>query len=184
LKATEQLKKEHKAVKVILRVLDKICKKLEAGEKIDVNHMENILDFFKVFVDQCHHAKEENLLFVAIRKTMDPSDGDRIGALLKDHVSGRNYIRDLSKAVANYQAGDLKASVAILHHARNYMTLLLQHIDIEDNVLYPIANEHLSIEKQEELYQQFDKLEETEIGAGKHEEFHKMIDRLKGIYLN
>jgi len=183
-KATEQLKKEHKAVKVMLLVLDKLCKRLEAGEKIDPNHLDSLIEFFRVFVDRCHHAKEENMLFVAMRKTMDPSDGDRIGALLKDHASGRNYIRDLSAATSLYKHGDPAAAGMILQSARHYMTLLIQHIDIEDNVLYPIADARLSGQKQEELLVEFDRLEEEEIGAGKHEEFHRLIDHLRGIYLS
>jgi hemerythrin-like domain-containing protein len=184
LKATEQLKKEHNAVKVMLRVLDKLCKKLEAGERIAPDHLDNIIEFFQVFVDRCHHAKEENMLFVAMQKTMDPSDGDRIGALIKDHVSGRNYLRDLQAASALYRKGDPEAAKMILQSAKHYMTLLIQHIDIEDNVLYPIADARLSSQKQEELLDEFDRLELEEIGEGKHEEFHKMIEKLRGIYLN
>jgi hemerythrin-like domain-containing protein len=184
LKATEQLRKEHKAVKVMLRVLEKITKNLEAGDSIDPDHLASIIEFFQVFVDRCHHVKEENMLFVAMQKTTDPGDGDRIGALLKDHVSGRNYIRDLSHAAKHFQDGDMAAVPEIIRWARAYITLVIQHIDIEDNVLYPLANERLSPKKQEELLAQFDKLEEEIIGVGKHEEFHKLIDKLKGIYLS
>jgi hemerythrin-like domain-containing protein len=175
---------EHNAVKVMVRVLDKLCKRLEAGEKIDPDHLDGIIEFFRVFVDRCHHAKEENMLFVAMQKTMDPSDGDRIGALIKDHVSGRTYIRDLSTAADLYRKGDPAASQMILQSAKRYMTLLIQHIDIEDNVLYPLADSRLSGQKQEELLIEFDRLEREEIGVAKHEEFHRLIERLKAIYLS
>ncbi|OGC96120.1 MAG: hypothetical protein A2W25_12495 [candidate division Zixibacteria bacterium RBG_16_53_22] len=183
MKATEQLKKEHNAVKVTLRILDRISKKLEAGERVDPLHLEELIDFFSAFVDKCHHVKEEEMLFVAMKDSFDPSDGDRIGALIKDHVSGRNFIRDLSYAVAEYRAGDARAAGAIVRFAKNYTTLLLQHIDIEDNVLYPLANKRLSEKKQEELYRDFERLEEEEIGHGKHAAYHEMIDRLKTLYL-
>lgn len=183
MKATEQLKKEHNAVKIMLLVLDKMCHKLEAGEDVDPDHLESLLEFFKVFVDRCHHVKEENLLFVAMQRTVDPNDGDRIGALLKDHVSGRNFIGEMALAAVDYRAGDERARQAIVSGAKHYITLLIQHIDIEDNVLYPLADERLSPQKQEELLIQFDKLEEEEIGAGKHEEYHRLIERLRDIYL-
>jgi hemerythrin-like domain-containing protein len=182
-KATDQLRKEHDAVKIMVRVLDKFCKRLEAGESIDPDHLANLIEFFRVFVDRCHHAKEENMLFVAMQKTIDPGDGDRIGALIKDHVSGRKYIRELSEATALYKQGDPQASKKILQSAKHYITLLIQHIDIEDNVLYPIADSRLSGQKQEELLVEFDKLEKKEIGEGKHEEYHRLIDQFKGIYL-
>lgn len=183
MKAVEQLKKEHNAVKLTLRVLDKICKQLEAGDEINTGDLESLLDFFKVFVDKCHHAKEENMLFVALEGSDDPSHGDRIGALIKDHATGRNYIRELSRAVAEYKVGNVAAGTEILHYAKNYITLLIQHIDVEDNVLYPLADERLSPLKQEELAKDFDRLETEEIGVGRHEEFHRMIERLRDTYL-
>jgi hemerythrin-like domain-containing protein len=35
MKATEQLKEEHKAIKLMLSVLSNVSKKLESGEKVD-----------------------------------------------------------------------------------------------------------------------------------------------------
>ena len=183
MKATEQLKKEHNAVKLTIRVLDKLCKNLEAGQKINIDDLESLIDFYGVFVDKCHHVKEENMLFSAMQRSLDPSDGERIGALLKDHVSGRNYIRDLSKAVASYKRGENMAAQAIILNARHYMTLLIQHIDIEDNVLYPIADKRLSPQMQEELLREFDEFELREIGIDKHEAYHAMIERLRDTYL-
>jgi hemerythrin-like domain-containing protein len=183
LKATEQLKREHNAVKITIRVLDKICKSLEAGQKINIDDLEQLIDFYKVFVDKCHHVKEESMLFAAMQKSLDPSDGERIGAMLKDHVSGRNYIRDLAKAVKEYKKGDTNAVQAILHNARHYMTLLIQHIDIEDTVLYPIADKRLSPQMHEDLLREFDDFELREIGIDKHEAYHQMIERLRDIYL-
>jgi len=183
MKATEQLKREHHAVKIALKILDKIRHKLETGEGVDISHLEELAEFFSVFVDRCHHIKEEEMLFVAMKDSLDPSDKERIGALIKDHASGRNFIEDISRSVSNYKAGNNGASKEIAHSARNYSILLNQHIDIEDNVLYPIANERLSEETQRELARDFDRLEEEEIGQGKHEAFHEMIERLKAIYL-
>jgi hemerythrin-like domain-containing protein len=183
MKATEQLKKEHRAVLITLRILEQICQRLDAGVEVDVGHLEELVDFFRTFVDKCHHIKEEEMLFVAMKDSVDPTDGDRIGALIKDHVAGRNFIRELARAVERFKAGDLEAAEAVTHNARSYMTLLIQHIDIEDNVLYPMADARLSARKQEELFREFDRLEEEEIGPGRHEAFHEMIDRLKEIYL-
>jgi hemerythrin-like domain-containing protein len=183
LKATEQLKKEHNAIKLTIRVLDKICKSLEAGGKGEIDDLESLLDFYKVFVDKCHHVKEENMLFAAMQRSLDPSDGERIGALLKDHVMGRNLTLDLTKAVKEYKKGDKNAAGEIVKDARHYITLLIQHIDIEDNVLYPIADKRLSAEMHEDLLREFDDYELREIGIDKHEAYHAMIERLRDTYL-
>jgi hemerythrin-like domain-containing protein len=51
-------------------------------------------------------------------------------------------------------------------------------------VLYPLAEDNLSSEKQPELAKEFEKIETEKIGAGKHEEFHALLEQLEEIYLS
>lgn len=181
MKATEQLKKEHTAVKTVLKVMDKISSQLAAKEKINPPDLENIIDFLKVFVDRCHHAKEENMLFVALAE--DPGAAYRISALLTDHALGRQLIRDMTADIDKYKSGQTEVSTKLAKDIKNYITLLIQHMDIEDNILFPMADKNLNGQKHNDLLGQFDKLEKEEIGIGKHEEYHKFIDKLKDTYL-
>jgi hemerythrin-like domain-containing protein len=57
------------------------------------------------------------------------------------------------------------------------------HIEKENKVLFPMADVHLTLEVQQGLARDFEKLELEEIGAGKHEEFHQLLHELKGVYL-
>ena len=52
----EMLKKEHDAIQVMLNILGRVCDKLEMREKVNTEHLEQILEFFKVFADKCHHG--------------------------------------------------------------------------------------------------------------------------------
>lgn len=183
MKPTEQLKEEHQAIKLMLRISEKVCEKLESGEEVNPEHLEQIVGFIKVFADKCHHGKEEDLLFTAMEEAGIPRKGGPIGVMLTEHDMGRGYVRGMSEAVAKYKAGDRKASSAIVVNARNYIALLTQHIDKEDNILYPMADMHLSGERQKELLEEFERVEREKIGVGRHEEFHRLLDRLKEVYL-
>lgn len=46
-----------------------------------------------------------------------------------------------------------------------------------------IADKYLSEEKQKELLDEFEKVEEEKIGRGKHEELHQILHHLKEFYL-
>jgi hemerythrin-like domain-containing protein len=70
-----------------------------------------------------------------------------------------------------------------LDHEGNYISLLDQHIEKENNVLFPLAEKQLSEGKLAELLKGFEMIETEKIGVGKHEEFHKMIDHLESAYL-
>lgn len=179
---TEELKKEHVAIRTMLGILERVCAKLESGEHVNPVHLEQIVDFIKIFADKCHHGKEEDLLFPAMESAGFPRQGGPTGVMLKEHDEGRGYVRELTEAVAQYKEGNLAASARILLSARSYIALLDQHIEKENEVLFPMADTHLSEEKQRELSAGFERIETERVGAGKHEEFHQLLHNLKGIY--
>jgi hemerythrin-like domain-containing protein len=183
MKATDQLKAEHEGIKMMLSILDKICLKLESGEQADVNHLEQILEFFRIFVDRCHHGKEEDLLFPAMEQAGVPREGGPIGQMLVEHDHGRSYVKGMADAVADYKAGNLEAAKKIATNARGYIATLQAHIQKENMVLFSIADSRLSNETQERLYEEFEQLEENKIGLGKHEEFHGLLNHLADMYL-
>jgi len=184
MKPTEQLKQEHKAIKIMLRVLSKVSDKLESGESVDPSHPEKIVDFIRNFADKCHHGKEEDLLFTAMVKAGVPKEGGPIGVMLVEHDQGRDYVKQMAQAAEALKAGsDGDSGKRFAQSARNYVSLLAQHIDKEDNILYQIADMHLTEDKQKELLQQFEKVEEEKTGAGKCNEYHALVHDFERAYL-
>lgn len=178
---TEQLKTEHEGIKLMLKILDKVCSK---PEEINHEHFAKMLEFLKVFVDKCHHCKEEDLLIPAMVEAGVPKDKGAIKFTLMEHVEGRGYVKGMSEAFDKLKNGDCQAPGKIDENAKNYITLLVKHIDKEDNILFPLADKVLSQAKQTELEEGFEKLEVDRIGLGKHEEFHQLLHQLKEIYLD
>jgi len=179
---TMQLKKEHDAIQQMLGILERVCRKLESGEQVNPVHLEQMIEFIRVFADKRHHGKEEDLLFPAMEASGFPREGGPTGVMFREHDEGRSYVRALSEAVSQYKGGNLAASPHIVRSARSYIALLTQHIDKENNILFPMADMHLSEEKQRELLVEFDRVETEKIGVGKHEEFHQLLHNLKGMY--
>lgn len=182
MKATQQLKDEHEGIKVMLSILEQISRQLEVIGSLNKEHFEGIIEFLKVFVDKCHHGKEEDLLFPALMAVGVPKEGP-IAVMLYEHEMGRNYIMAMSKAYAEYLAGDKSSSKDIIQNVHGYISLLREHIDKENDVLFVLADSRLPKKKQEELFEGFETIEEERIGIGKHEEFHGLLDKLRGIYL-
>ncbi|UCD80418.1 MAG: hemerythrin domain-containing protein [Desulfobacterales bacterium] len=180
----EELKTEHQAVKLTLKILNKINQKIEGtGKPANPDHMEQLLEFFSVFVDTCHHGKEEDMLFPAMEQIGFSKDNGPIGILLYEHQVGRTYVDSMKNALSDCKKGNDKALKKFVQNAKCYIALLNGHIDKEDNVLFPLAENNLSKEKQAELYEGFEKIEVERIGVGKHDEFHKLLDQLVKIYL-
>lgn len=182
MKPTDTLKNEHKAILLMLKVVERVSRKLEAGENVPAEHLTQIVGFIRGFADKCHHAKEEDLLFPAMEKTGIPRQGGPIGVMLSEHTEGREYVRKMSEAAEKYAAGDRKAGARFAENARGYAALLTQHIQKEDNILYPIADARLSPQTQAGLEKDFERVEEEVVGAGKHEEYHRLLEMLEKAY--
>ena len=182
MKSTAILKEEHGGVKIMLGILGKVCDRLGAGQAVPAKDLDGILEFLKVFVDRCHHAKEEDFLFPALERAGIARDGGPIGVMLSEHAAGREFIRGMSDAAEGCKRGDRDAVERFTFNARGYTELLLEHIGKEDDILYPVADMRLDDAADRKLVEDFEKVEEERVGHGKHEEFHRMMEELQATY--
>lgn len=181
MKPSEQLRAEHEAILVMLAVLEKICGKLEPRETIPPTHLPDILEFFQVFADKCHHAMEEEFLCPAYQSVEIPKEGGPIGCMLAELQEGREAIAGMKAGLA---ALEKEGPSRFVTHARHYKALLTAHIDKENEILFLMGDSALPQNRQEALLADFDRLEETRIGPGKHEAFHRLIETMEAAYLN
>jgi hemerythrin-like domain-containing protein len=181
--ATKQLRDEHDGIKLMLRVLEKIATNGESGQELSLDRMEQMLEFFRVFVDKCHHGKEEDLLFPELEKHGILKDGGPIGVMLSEHTQGRGYVQGMVDALTGLRRGTREAAMLFSQSAKAYVSLLTQHISKEEEVLFAMADKVLSPGEDQTLVEAFEKLEVERIGIGKHEEFHKLLHEFQDIYL-
>ncbi|MGQ9577285.1 MAG: hemerythrin domain-containing protein [Candidatus Aminicenantales bacterium] len=179
---TRILMAEHEAIKTMLRVLENLASRLEAGERVDPEHIRMALDFIVGFADRCHHAKEENLLFPAMEAVGVPRQGGPIGVMLTEHEEGRRHVRAMKEAADRLAKGEMKAGFDFARHARDYASLLSEHIFKEDNILYAMADARLSPADQENLRAAFQKVEEEIVGPGQHSHFEAILEELRSKY--
>jgi hemerythrin-like domain-containing protein len=182
MRPTEILINEHRVIEKMLGVIEKVSERLERGEEVPAEHLEKIVEFIRTFADKCHHGKEEGVLFPALEEAGVPREGGPIGVMLYEHEEGRRFVQGMSDAIDQYKKGTDGAEFFFLQNAKNYVGLLRDHIQKEDNILFQIANFHLSQEREKEILKEFEKVEEEKVGRGVHEEMHKLVEELEGIY--
>lgn len=176
--AVRTLKTEHQAVCQMLNVLDKAVIKLEQGGEVPLNIFDDVLEFLTVFVDRCHHTKEEEVLFPLMEKAGVPAQGGPIGVMLSEHQQGRELIVRYREGLAELKAGEVAGQARLIEAARSYSSLLRQHIQKENQVLFVMADKIFDAETQQNLYESFEEIETNKLGAGTHERIHGMIDGL------
>lgn len=183
MKAVDTLKNEHEAVKLMMEIMDAACSNIKTGKKINNADIDDMIDFLEVFVDKCHHGKEEQILFPRLENAGVMNEGGPIGVLLAEHGQGRGYVRKMSKAMNDYKSGIVDATTPLIENVEAFIKLMEQHIIKENTVLFAMADKLLTAEIQGQLYGEFEVLEDKIIGVGKHEELHKRLERLSAAYL-
>jgi hemerythrin-like domain-containing protein len=179
----EQLKEEHQAISLMLKIMGAVCKKLEDGEDVSKDDLNDMVKFIKEFADKSHHLKEEDLLFPAMEEAGIPRKGGPIGVMLIEHTMGRDFVKGLSNGIEEYANENANAVNQIIENARNYSALLSNHINKEDNILYPMAEMRISKEKQNELLNEFEKVNSEKIGLEKQKELIAILHNLENTYL-
>lgn len=180
--ATAILRQEHEAITRMVDAAEQAASKLEKGESVRPGLLGGIGEFFEVFVDQCHHGKEEELFFPALAKKGMPVQGGPISVMLHEHEEGRQLARQMCELSTAYEKGDTKAGTAWASAARGYARLLREHMLKENHVLFPMAKGILSPAEEEVLTAQFEQLEIEKMGRGTHERLHaRMAEILKEV---
>jgi hemerythrin-like domain-containing protein len=183
MKPTEELKAEHEGILRMLEILQAILGKINSQKNFAKSHIEQIMEFLEVFVDKCHHGKEEEFLFPVLEEAGVAREGDPIGVMLQEHQTGREIIRKMAMSLDGLVEGSTGAESAFKEAAESYTKLLRKHIDKENNVLFPMADQKLSQERQHQMSEHFERLERERIGEGRHEAFHKLLEDLAQIYI-
>jgi hemerythrin-like domain-containing protein len=175
-RATALLSDEHRVIERVLAVLEK----LTAGRvETSLDSWRKALDFFSGFADQCHHFKEERVLFPAMEEHGIPKEGGPIGMMLMEHEEGRTYVRSMLAAIPLVEAKNEAAKEILIDKARAYLRLLKDHIQKEDEVLFKIADDVISPDEQKRLLRSFEDYEATEMRAGVHERYLKIAEELE-----
>ncbi|CBE68743.1 MAG: DUF2249 domain-containing protein [Candidatus Methylomirabilis oxygeniifera] len=175
---TQILKDEHT---LILQALDGLERKLialEAGAAPDRTYFEKAVKFIRTFADQCHHGKEEDLLFKTMVNRGFPLQGGPIAVMLSDHEAGRAYVREMADAAAVIGT-DPTATQKIVRNGRAYIQMLRPHIDKENMILYAMADNMLSPDDQARLGEAFERFENEKIGADVHNSMMALLEELK-----
>lgn len=180
----EELKTEHRAIELALTILEKLLVILPTPNvTAAAADAAALIDFFRTFADICHHGKEEGSLFPELEKLGVSRKEGPIGVMLSEHDLGRMYIQQMGRALQQLPSGQKNVVEAFKGAAGAYIDLLRRHIEKEDNVLFEIAANRLSVSAMARLSEDFERMEKEKIGPGRHEKYHSLLKALEAKYL-
>ncbi|MEI6667653.1 MAG: hemerythrin domain-containing protein [Acidobacteriota bacterium] len=145
---------EHSGFKTMLSVLEAIARRMSLRAEVPPAMVVDVIDFFGTFTDR-HHAREERALFPVLARHGVGRDQTVVQALLAQHDAGRVYCGKLREDRLRLQAGDEAAVEDFASHAFAYCELIREHIRIEDDYFYKLADQLLSEAEHQDVISEF-----------------------------
>ncbi len=159
-KAIHDLAQEHEK---ILHVLD-IVKKVQANDKISkealLKFYIELADFIEIYADKCHHGKEEHNLYHTLAPLGGGVEKNMIILLLDEHVEARALNKEIRKAAEN---GNISEATTA---ADKYRKLLLEHINRENEEMFPSIEKLITQKQESVIYEHFLAVEKRTLGEG------------------
>jgi len=142
---TGLLTNEHKALLRALSVLSTMTEQVEHGTPTNRHDVNALLIFFHYFGDVLHQAKEESILFPALKAAEEFTSSPQLEHLFAEHNEQRGLSEKAQFALFTDKQDEFVAS------ARKVIDLLSEHMREEDRVLFPQANRILEMGKENEV---------------------------------
>jgi len=182
MKPAEDLIHDHKAIEIMLRILTKISEHIKAHVEPELEELEKIIDFLRMFADKFHHGKEETIYFPELIEAGMSNENSPVGVMLFEHEVGRGYIKDMALTVETIKNGDKSAVNKLTESIDGYVELMKNHIQKENNILFPLGDKLIPLEKQNALYKHFKVMEERLLGQDFQKYFHELLHQLEKKY--
>jgi hemerythrin-like domain-containing protein len=99
--------------------------------------------------------------------------------MLMEHEEGRSYVRSMTSAVEMLEVGNAAGKDALLSGAAQFIRLLREHIQKEDDILFRMADEIISEDQQTQLLSAFEEHEIGQLGRGVHEKYLALAAELE-----
>lgn len=180
MKCTDEMRLDHEGITALLTILDLNIEKLESGRPASLEDLRWLFEFNRDFVIRNHNLKEESILFPALVSAGFP--GELIDPLIGEHDLMRSMAKTVRGIIEDYGDGAPGASAGLADAGLIYIDLLKEHIEFEEEAIYPVAEGFFSNELDEHIAAKLEVFAEKSVGAGRLIDLQETLDSLKEIY--
>jgi len=138
----DMLKSEHKTMSRLLTSLECQVDLFEEAEHLDYELMKEIIDYFLTYPDLCHHPKEDLVLATLAERNLHAAE--QVGALVQAHQDISRELHEFAHALSNVLLELDVPREAFVNLARTFIDRERRHMDQEEKIFFPAAQQHLT----------------------------------------
>jgi hemerythrin-like domain-containing protein len=178
MRAIETLNEEHRIILSVLEAFETYLERLHGGGDVEDEDLGGFVTFWREFSDDCHHGKEEDVLFDLLVESGVPRDTGPIPVLLEEHAEARSLVSELGELAWPPRSLTGQESERVQETARRLIDLLRSHIARESRSLWPLAEQRLSEQTKKMMQRRFELFEAQETGLDEHDRLRALAGRL------
>lgn len=165
---------EHRLIERMVRLLDAELAAMRSTGQANAAFLVAATDFIRSFADQCHHGKEEGILFQDLeKKPLEKPLRQILHELIAEHAHARQVTARLAAATERYQAGDNAALDDLQESVQELVRFYPQHIEKEDRHFFVPIMSYFTPQELEEMLQRFYEFDRQLI----HERYREVVTR-------
>jgi len=175
---TYELKREHDAMTIVLDAMKRRANNIREQNKIDLFRIGQIIGFLWTYIDQCHHKKEEKILFPALLECEIPWATDTIHQLVKSHRLAHGFLKEIDDKFRDYLAGRTQTLDRLPSSMFKFISLEENHIKTVNEILLPFCDKVLNQNQQKNISLNFRRIQDHQVAHYKHLEYYLLLNKL------
>ncbi len=178
-RATQNLENDHVHILQLTQVMEKMAQM----HQLDPLYVDEVTDLIRNFADGLHHAKEEELLFPLLVDKGFSNQNGPVAVMLHEHVLGRNFVKTMIEGSRELKNGNTEADREVREALIGYANLLQAHIGKENNILFRMADNLMSIPEEDQMYTQFMDLDSGSGLGSSSQDYVSRVQHLVNLFL-
>lgn len=162
---------EHILITKACQISEKIGKLIGKKDEEYENTARKLISVFKEYGDTYHHFKEEQLLFPEMNKKNELLEDGIIKEMFENHECFRELLKEIEKFL------DKKDFLRAQQQLHIYTEALLDHIAVEDDEVFQIAESLFTPGELENIYFRFMDCD-NELGQEKKKHFEQIVQQI------
>ncbi|MCG7917031.1 MAG: hemerythrin domain-containing protein [Candidatus Thiodiazotropha taylori] len=161
----EKLHKDHINLARLLDLLSAELDALAAGHESNFDLKIEMLDYIEHYAEQSHHPTEDQINAVAFKKKSMQPHAALYERICREHVSLLGLANRFRTTLEGAMQGEVLLRDEVETQGREFVALQRQHIDLEEEEVFPLVEQALSEKDWKKL--------EAEITHGEDPVFHR-----------
>lgn len=150
--ATEILRRDHRQMRRLEKIIVQCCTKLNSGQQIPFSDLEKMTMIMSEFLDAVHYSREEDAYFACVGSY--GSLKEEIRAFMIEHEFSRRIASGISMHLRKWKEGE-DSREPVARFLKTYAVYLDDHMTKEDKFFDIAEKQVLSAEDEKMMYEEF-----------------------------